>query len=65
MPVGMQPAIAKARARCGSANQKGNRMDTDNRFFSNPAERLPALFLAALVTFLVFAAINVGFTPYP
>ena len=40
-------------------------MDTDNRFFSNPAERLPALFLAAVVTFLVLAAINVGFTPYP
>lgn len=39
-------------------------MDTDNRFFSHPVERLPALLLAAVATFLVFAAINVGFTPY-
>ncbi len=37
-------------------------MDTKLRLFTDPAERLPALLLAAVVTFLVFAAINVGFT---
>jgi hypothetical protein len=36
-------------------------MDTKLRLM-DPAERLPALLLAAVVTFLVFAAINLGFT---
>jgi len=32
--------------------------------FNAPRERLPALALAMLVTVLVFAAINAGFTPH-
>ena len=47
----------------GFAQPKGKRMDTDNRFLRDPAERLKALLLAAAATFLVFAAINAGFTP--
>lgn len=39
-------------------------MDTDNRHFKEPGERLSALLLAAAATFLVFAAINAGFTPH-
>lgn len=39
-------------------------MDTDNRLIHEPAERLPALLLAAVATFLIFAAINAGFTPH-
>lgn len=45
---------------------KGQRMYTDNRLFHEPAERLPALLLAVIVTCLVFAAIDAGFTvPVP
>ena len=53
----------KKRAPLGFANLKGNRMDTDNRLFSDTAERLPALLLAVAATFFIFAAINAGFTP--
>lgn len=37
-------------------------MESKLRIFPEPVERLPALLLAALVTFLLFAAINAGFT---
>lgn len=43
---------------------KGKQMDTGYRLFREPRERLPALALAIAVTFLVFAAINAGFTPH-
>jgi hypothetical protein len=39
-------------------------METDNRFITGSAERVPALLLAAAATFLLFAAINAGFTPH-
>jgi hypothetical protein len=39
-------------------------MDTDNRYFREPGARLSALLLAMAATFLVFAAINAGFTPH-
>lgn len=39
-------------------------MNTDNRFFRDARERAPAFALAAAATFLVFAAINAGFTPH-
>jgi hypothetical protein len=39
-------------------------MDTDNRLLRNAVERVPAALLAALASFLVFAAINAGFTPH-
>lgn len=37
-------------------------METKFRLFSDPIERWSALFLAAAVTLLLFAAINAGFT---
>ena len=39
-------------------------MDMENRLLTDPAGRVPALLLAAVATFLVFAAINAGFTPH-
>ena len=39
-------------------------MEADNRHFREPAERLSALLLAVAATFIVFAAINAGFTPH-
>jgi hypothetical protein len=39
-------------------------MDTENRLIKDPRERLSALLLAVAATFLVFAAINAGFTPH-
>lgn len=39
-------------------------METKNWIIPAPIERLPALFLAVVVTALVFAAINAGFTPH-
>jgi hypothetical protein len=39
-------------------------METDNRLFTDPAQRVPALLLAAAATFLLLAAINAGFTPH-
>ncbi len=39
-------------------------MEPENRMLKDPRERLPALALAVLVTLLVFAAINAGFTPH-
>lgn len=39
-------------------------MNTDNRLFRDAVDRAPAMALAAAVTFLVFAAINAGFTPH-
>jgi hypothetical protein len=38
-------------------------MDTKHWIIPAPVERLPALFLAIMVTALVFAAIHAGFTP--
>lgn len=40
------------------------RMETDNKFFNERGERLSAFALAVAATFLVFAAINAGFTPH-
>ena len=37
-------------------------MESKLRIFPEPMERLPALILAALATFLLLAAINAGFT---
>lgn len=42
---------------------KGKRMDTDYRIFKDSTERLSALVLATVATFLLFAAINAGFPP--
>jgi hypothetical protein len=39
-------------------------METKRWIVPAPAERLPALFLAVVVTVMVFAAINAGFTPH-
>ncbi len=39
-------------------------MEPENRMFKDSRERLPALALAALATWLVFAAINAGFTAH-
>lgn len=47
-----------------TAHLKGKRMDTESRQFKDSGERLSALVLAAAATFLVFAAINAGFTPH-
>lgn len=43
---------------------EGTHMDTDSRFLRDSGERLSALLLAVAVTFMVFAAINAGFTPH-
>ncbi len=43
---------------------KGKCMDTENRLFKDPRERLSALALAVAATFLLFAGINAGFTPH-
>jgi hypothetical protein len=39
-------------------------METKRWIIPAPIERLPALFLAVVVTAMVFAAINAGFTPH-
>lgn len=39
-------------------------MNTDNRLLRDARERAPVLVAAAAATFLVFAAINAGFTPH-
>ena len=46
----------------GAARLKGKPMETENRIFL--ADRAGALALSVAVTFLVFAAINAGFTPH-
>jgi hypothetical protein len=39
-------------------------MNTDNSSIRDALERVPAAVLAAVACFLVFAAINAGFTPH-
>jgi hypothetical protein len=43
---------------------KGMHMNTDNRLLRDAGERASVLVVAAAATFLVFAAINAGFTPH-